>query len=191
MDFGPLNLGQLYRFTVILNKMLQESKTAILFYSSTEPAKRANAIYLITAWQVLELKRTPEQAYYAFSQAANQSSKSNSNSNRKRHCSQPPIQPLTSIGRDTIAPLPPFHDASPVECTYDLSIMDCLAGLVKARQFDFFDWDTFNVEEYEYFEQVEVRYPYPCKNSSNFSCNLTNPSSRLFSCLCNKKYTTR
>jgi hypothetical protein len=36
--------------------------------------------------------------------------------------------------------------------------MDCLGALVKARQFDFFDWgDKFDVKEYEHFEQVEVR----------------------------------
>jgi hypothetical protein len=36
--------------------------------------------------------------------------------------------------------------------------MDCLGALVKARQFDFFDWgEKFDVNEYEHFEQVEVR----------------------------------
>jgi len=104
-------------------------------------------------------------------------------------------------------PLPPFHDASPIACTYDLTVYDCLQGLDKAREFGFFkfgnapplrsvaaaaaaqrrvkkqrrssdgsscsdvegephqlqqQWglgtgnpSTFNVDEYEYFEQVE------------------------------------
>lgn len=59
----------------------------------------------------------------------------------------------------TTSALPPFHDASPCACTYDLTIMDCLCGLAKAklyRFFDFVDLDDFDVEEYEHFEQVEV-----------------------------------
>lgn len=52
-------------------------------------------------------------------------------------------------------PIPPFHDASPCECTYDLTILDCLRGLAKARQFNFFNFHEFDVKEYEWFEQVE------------------------------------
>ena len=35
--------------------------------------------------------------------------------------------------------------------------MDCLRGLAKARLYGFFDFATFDVNEYEHFEQVEVR----------------------------------
>ena len=34
--------------------------------------------------------------------------------------------------------------------------MDCLQGLRKAIEVGFYSKDTFDVEEYEYFEQVEV-----------------------------------
>lgn len=51
--------------------------------------------------------------------------------------------------------LPPFHDASPCKCSYKLTVLDCLKGLEKARKCNFFDYDKFNVDEYEYFEQVE------------------------------------
>lgn len=175
LDFGPLNLGQLYRFTIRLNALLQDPKAAILFYSSTQPDKRTNAIYLICAWQVLELKRTPEQAMYGFDfynqQQQQQQRRNNGKSetelaaeleqllslpSKVKRCSLPPaVYPLTTIGANTVAPLPPFHDASPVACTYHLTLLHCLQGLVKARQFNFFDWDTFDVEEYEYYEQVE------------------------------------
>jgi hypothetical protein len=37
-----------------------------------------------------------------------------------------------------------------------LTVRDCLDGLVQAIRHGFFDLDTFNVEEYEHFEQVEV-----------------------------------
>lgn len=158
-DFGPLNLGQLYRFTVQLNGMLVEQSQndkhhpVILFYSSTQPAKRTNAIYLICAWQVLEMKRSPEQAFYGFQYYMDHDE--DDPPPKRKACSMPPPTPLSSIAKATIAPLPPFHDASPVACTYDLTIVHCLQGIVKAKQLNFFDWESFNLEEYEYFEQVE------------------------------------
>jgi len=155
LDFGPLNLGQLYRFTVRLNQLLQQdSSSTILFYSSENPAKRANAIFLICAWQVLELQRTPEQAFRAFSFYSTLEREANPESSAIK-ASMPPPYPLTAIARATVGPLPPFHDASPCVCTFELTLMHCLQGLVKAKQFGFFDWDSFDVEKYEYYEQVE------------------------------------
>ena len=150
LDFGPLNLGQLYRFTVRLNDLLrqvqqQQEKSGgksrpvtILFYSSSEPAKRTNAIYLICAWQLLELKRSPEQAFYGFSfPASSINEETNALPDNKKFSSysKPPQSPLTSVGQATIAPLPPFHDASPCACTYELTLLHCLQGLQKAKQF--------------------------------------------------------
>jgi cell division cycle 14 len=171
LDFGPLNLGQLYRFTCHLNQLLADHPEAtILFYSSTQPAKRANAIFLISAWQVLELKRSPTQAYFGFSYYNDNPTNIGNNNPHDDHPtdgavqpppssksrSTPPPFPLSPIGVATIAPLPPFHDASPCACPYELTLFHCLQGIVKARQYEFFDWDNFNVEEYEYYEQVEV-----------------------------------
>lgn len=163
LDFGPLNLGQLYRFTCHLNQLLADhSQATILFYSSTAPDKRANAIFLISAWQVLELKRSPTQAFYGFSYYQNHPVGSGNSpgdeeqpSSSKSRSTPPPF-PLSPIGAATVAPLPPFHDASPCACTYELTLFHCLQGIIKARQFNFFDWDDFNVEEYEHYEQVEV-----------------------------------
>lgn len=230
LDFGPLNLGQLHRFSTKLNYLIQQQELkkkqliratsqqhqqprtpkrgcsnttnsssisneipVILFYSSTAPAKRANAIFLICAWQMLYLSRTPEEAFHGFKNNVNAiasaidadngdmmdeeivgnitqttpvivspASSSSSNRNKssgggRRGCSEPPPLPFTTIGQNTIAPLPPFHDASPCACTYDLTLLQCLYGLQKARRLKFFDWDNFDVDEYEHFEQVEVR----------------------------------
>lgn len=49
----------------------------------------------------------------------------------------------------------PFHDATPITCTYNCTVYDCLLGLAKALHYNFFNFDTFDVEEYEHFEQVE------------------------------------
>ena len=164
LDFGPLNLGQLHRFTTKLNRLLANARrdgnanTTVLLYSSTAHNKRANAIFLACAWQVLELKRTPEQAFHGFSMDGYKQTSSHSKHHRSMTSSNPPLLPMSGIGRQTIASLPPFHDASPYRCTYELTLMDCLRSLVKARQFNFFDWgDDFDAKEYEHFEQVEVR----------------------------------
>uniref|UniRef100_A0A7S2A3B9 protein-tyrosine-phosphatase n=2 Tax=Ditylum brightwellii TaxID=49249 RepID=A0A7S2A3B9_9STRA len=153
LDFGPLNLGQLYRFCAKLNQKLSRGNTKytekiLCFYSSTAPSKRANAIFLVCAWQVLYLDRTPEEAYHGFRENADMMSLPSKN------CSSPPAASVAGPVVSTMT-LPPFHDASPCPCTYDLSILDCLRGMSKARMYGYFDFSTFDVEEYEYFEQVE------------------------------------
>jgi Dual specificity protein phosphatase, N-terminal half len=180
LDFGPLNLGQLIRFSNKLNDKLRKFPV-VCFYSNTVPAKRANAIFLICAWQILYLQRTPEQAHAGFlpaganettshirtngsnktlttaasSSTTSSSSTTTTNGGRLQEgYSWPPVS--DSQGAVTIQTLPPWHDASPIACTYDLTVRDCLDGLVQAIRHGFFDLDTFNVEEYEHFEQVEV-----------------------------------
>lgn len=151
LDFGPLNLGQLYRFSTKLNHKLKVLKNhTIVFYTSTLPAKRANGIYLICAWQLLYLGRSPEDSYRGFIRRDRELTREVV-SLTTNHSSKPPKVPST-----TVCALPPWHDASPCVCTYDLTVLDCLRGLSKAQTFGFFDLETFNVEEYEHFEQVEV-----------------------------------
>ena len=146
LDFGPLNLGQFTRFSHKLNDKLRKFPV-VCFYSNTLPAKRTNAIFLICAWQLLYLDRSPEQAFRGFDVDLQ---------DVEAEGSVPPVS--KSQGAITIEECPPFHDASPVQCTYDLTILDCLRGMAKARSLGFFDETTFDVDEYEYFEQVEVGF---------------------------------
>ena len=125
-DFGPLNLGQLYRFCQIVTGLLSDPSLAgkrIVYFSSMQSDKRANAAFLICAFAMLYLKRTPKEAFEPFVN----------------------IQP----------PFPAFRDASKFKCTYDLTILDCLEGLYKAMSKGFVDFGSFELEEYEYFERVE------------------------------------
>lgn len=157
LDFGPLNLGQLYRFSKKLNQKLESAKLkdhVICFCSNTTTAKRANAMFLICAWQMLYMDRTPEEAFRGF-RADDPDGMDVVPTSPARNESTPPPSPRTSIGNATVCDVPPFHDASPCACTFELTVLDCLRGLRKARMYGFFDYDTFNVEEYEYFEQVE------------------------------------
>ncbi|KAJ4459019.1 putative Dual specificity protein phosphatase CDC14A [Paratrimastix pyriformis] len=52
-------------------------------------------------------------------------------------------------------PFPPFRDASYGLSTFNLTILECLKGLAKARANNFFDFSNFDVNEYEYYERVE------------------------------------
>ncbi|KAJ0404285.1 hypothetical protein ATCC90586_001442 [Pythium insidiosum] len=50
---------------------------------------------------------------------------------------------------------PPFHDATPGICTFNLSILDCLKGLEKAIHCGYISTKTFDLHEYQHFERVE------------------------------------
>ncbi|XP_063076286.1 cell division cycle 14Aa [Engraulis encrasicolus] len=126
-DFGPLNLAMVYRFCCKLNKKLKSftlSRKRVIYYTNYDQRKRANAAFLIGAYAVIYLKRTPEEAYRALISGTNVS-------------------------------YLPFRDAAFGNCTYNLSILDCLQGIRKALQHGFFNFETFNVEEYEHYERVE------------------------------------
>lgn len=65
-DFGPLNLAMLYRFCCHLADKLQDKALAnkkIIYYTSHDPHKRANGAYLMTAFAIIHLKRSAEEAY--------------------------------------------------------------------------------------------------------------------------------
>ncbi|NXY08241.1 CC14A phosphatase, partial [Pteruthius melanotis] len=126
-DFGPLNLAMLYRYCCKLNKKLKYfslSRKKIVYYTSFDQRKRANAAFLIGAYAVIYLKKTPEEAYRMLLSGSN-------------------------------PPYLPFRDASFGNCTYNLTILDCLQGVNKALQNGFFDFKTFDVDEYEHYERVE------------------------------------
>lgn len=67
-DFGPLNLAMTYKFCSELDRILKDEKFStnrIYHYCQTEPGKKANAAFLMGAFQVLILKRTAQDAWEA------------------------------------------------------------------------------------------------------------------------------
>lgn len=50
---------------------------------------------------------------------------------------------------------PPFHDATPSVCTFNLTVLDCLKGLERALQASYISPKTFDLHEYQHFERVE------------------------------------
>ena len=102
LDFGPLNLGHLYRYCQALNAKLSDPKLkdrVIYHYCGTHPHKRTNAAYLISSWSLLYLNRPPEEAF----------------------------KPFRSIS----PPFPMWHDATPSACPFPLTVLDTLKGLQK------------------------------------------------------------
>lgn len=69
-DFGPLNLAQTFRFVTELDKLLKVpayQKTVVYHFCSTDSAKRANAAYLMGAFQVIAFGKTAEESWRPFS----------------------------------------------------------------------------------------------------------------------------
>ncbi|KAM9543934.1 dual specificity protein phosphatase CDC14A isoform 3-T3 [Guaruba guarouba] len=111
-DFGPLNLAMLYRYCCKLSKKLKYfslSRKKIVYYTSFDQRKRANAAFLIGAYAVIYLKKTPEDAYRTLLSGSN-------------------------------PPYLPFRDASFGNCTYNLTILDCLQGINKRVENGDFNW---------------------------------------------------
>ncbi|KAM9326768.1 dual specificity protein phosphatase CDC14A [Gastrophryne carolinensis] len=139
-DFGPLNLALLYRYCCKLNKKLKSvwqccalirklksfslSRKKIVHYTSYDQKKRANAAFLIGAYAVIYLKKTPEEAYRAL---------------------------LSGSSPQYL----PFRDASFGNCTYNLTLLDCFQGIRRALHHGFFNFENFDVDEYEHYERVE------------------------------------
>lgn len=63
-DFGPLNLGCVYKYCRILNEKLKVylNKQIIVHYTSIEPKKKANAAFLLGCYGVLYLSLHPRDA---------------------------------------------------------------------------------------------------------------------------------
>lgn len=125
-DFGPLNLGCLYRFCETLNaklKTARERGKVVYYYCGSRLQFRSNAAVLMGGYEVLYMNRTPDEAY----------------------------EPLKLY-----EPYMPFRDAAVGLSTFHLTPLHCISAIDMARRNNLFDFNsTFNVEEYEYFECVE------------------------------------
>jgi len=122
LDFGPMNLGQTYRFCELIEeKFMLHPNQKLVYYCAKNGQRKANSIYLICSYLMLILGHSAQDAY----------------------------RPFQHIN------VPSFHDATPCACSYNLTVLDCLKGMEKAKKLGFLNFETFNVEEYEHFEKVE------------------------------------
>ncbi|OQV19366.1 Dual specificity protein phosphatase CDC14A [Hypsibius exemplaris] len=128
-DFGPLNIAKVYRYCEKVQKLLllneEARKRKVVHYTSlTEDRKFVNAAWLIGAYAIIKLKKTPEEV----------------------------LPQLEAAARRNIIS---FRDASCGPATYKLPLKDCLIALHRSIELRFFDYDSFDLEEYEYYERVE------------------------------------
>uniref|UniRef100_UPI0037E7B23A dual specificity protein phosphatase CDC14AB isoform X1 n=2 Tax=Semicossyphus pulcher TaxID=241346 RepID=UPI0037E7B23A len=126
-DFGPLNLAMLYRYCCKLNKKLK---------SFTLTRKR------IVHYTSFDQRKRSNAAVLIGGYAV-------------IYLKKTPEEAYRALISGSNASYLPFRDASFGNCTFNLSVLDCLQGIRKALQHGFFDFETFDVDEYEHYERVE------------------------------------
>ncbi|XP_033857509.1 dual specificity protein phosphatase CDC14A isoform X1 [Acipenser ruthenus] len=126
-DFGPLNLAMLYRYCCKLNKKLK---------SFTLSRKR------IVHYTSFDQRKRVNAAVLIGAYAV-------------IYLKKTPEEAYRALVSGSNASYLPFRDASFGNCTYNLTVLDCLQGVRKALQHGFFDFETFDVDEYEHYERVE------------------------------------
>lgn len=125
-DFGPLHIGHLYRFAVILHDVLGSEANAgkaVCLYSRANPRDRANAACALCCYMVLLQAWPPHLAVAPIAQA------------------DPPMMP--------------FRDAGYASADFVLTIQDVVYAVWKAKECRLIDLHTFNLGEYERYERVD------------------------------------
>lgn len=126
-DFGPLNLAMVYRFYIKLNKKLK-SRSLV----------RSKIVHYTTT----DGKKRVNAAFLIGAYMIIQHGKSPEEIYRN-----------ITIGRSP--PFLSFRDASVGPSAYNLGLLECLKSIRKALNNGFIKFDTFNLEDYEYYERVE------------------------------------
>ena len=120
-DFGPLNLGQIYRFCKqvrYLLRLAEREDKKVYMYARDQPQNKANRAVLVGAYDILFRGATAEEAYAKLM---------------------------------TLAPFVPFRDASCGPSTFSLTVLDVLQGVYKGKKVGFIDFhkndkSSFSVE---------------------------------------------
>lgn len=126
LDFGPLHIGHLYRFAVVLHNILNDDANlgkAIVLYSSTGAKERANAACLLCCYMVLVQSWSPHQV----------------------------LQPISQI----VPPFLGFRDAGYSQADFEITIQDIIYGVWRAKERGLLDLTSFNLEEFEQYERVD------------------------------------
>lgn len=126
-DFGPLNLAMLFRYCVKLQKKLK----------SFALAKKKIVHYTSS-----DGKKRVNAAFLMGSYTI-------------IYLKRTAEQAYQSLCANSYAPYVCFRDAALGPCTYNLSLLNCLRAIDKALLHKFLDFETFDLEEYEYYERVE------------------------------------
>ncbi|KAF1814959.1 phosphatases II [Eremomyces bilateralis CBS 781.70] len=126
-DFGPLHVGHLYRFAVLLHEVLADPANVdrpVVFWSNDDSRSRANAACILACYMVMIQSWPPHLALAPISQM------------------DPPCMP--------------FRDAGYSQADYVLNVQDIVYGVWKAKEENLVGLREFNLEEYERFERVDM-----------------------------------
>lgn len=124
-DFGPLNLGCTYRFCQMVKEKLEN------------PKNEGKTIYYYCS-SVPQQKSNAAVLIGAY---------------QVIHMDRHPDVAYKPL--EAYEPYMPFRDAAQDTPTFPLTVKHCLRAFWKAQQYKFFDFNTFNIEEYEHYESVE------------------------------------
>lgn len=125
-DFGPLNLGIVYRYCKLLDDKMKNADLAdsmILHYCGGDFRRKANSAFLVGCYLVAVRGWEPQRVWDCF--------------------------------RGVYPAFAPFRDASCGVCSFNLTLLDCWSGLAKAVALGWFDHRTFDIAVYEYYERIE------------------------------------
>lgn len=136
-DFGPLNLASTYRFVIELDKLMtnpEYTSSKIIHHTSLDVAKRANAAYLMGAYQVIMLNKTAVEAWAPFINVT------------------PPFKPFRDAS---------YTNCS-YECTI-FHCLKGLEYAIKLDWFDIKTFNVDEYEHYEYVEHGDLNWILPGK----------------------------
>ncbi|CCU76815.1 tyrosine-protein phosphatase [Blumeria hordei DH14] len=125
-DFGPLNIGHLYRFAVMFHDILgapENKSRPVVFWSKPDARSRANAACLLASYMVLIQSWAPHLA----------------------------LAPIAQVD----PPLMPFRDAGYSQADYGITVQDVVYGVWRAKDQGFCALPQFDLEEYEKYERVD------------------------------------
>lgn len=137
-DFGPLNLSLLYRYCQKLNKKLKSytlAKKKIVHFTSVDPQKRANAAYMMAAYAVIYLEKTPEEAFQPLQGGLN-----------------PPFMPFRDASFGVAV-----YTITILDC------LRAIQRAKEANFFDFEDFDCDEYEHYEKVQNGDFNWLVPQK----------------------------
>nr|CAD7429295.1 unnamed protein product [Timema monikensis] len=126
-DFGPLNLAMLYRYCQKLNRKLK--------LPSLSKKK-------IVHFTTMDGQKRVNAAFLIASFSI-------------IYLKKTPQEAYRPLFGATYPPFLPFRDASFGPSSFHITLLDCLQAIFKAMNFNFFDFEDFDVGEYEYYERVE------------------------------------
>ncbi|XP_015603267.2 dual specificity protein phosphatase CDC14A, partial [Cephus cinctus] len=125
-DFGPLNLACLYKYCCKVNEKLRD---------------KANKHKQIVHYTSQNQHKKANAAFLIASYAI-------------LYLKKTPEEAYKPLVCGNLHMLKPFQDASMGVSIYNIHLIDCLSAIHKAAAFGFFNFQDFDVAEYEKYEQV-------------------------------------